>query len=99
MTGDGGFLVEEFLDAVSAQLDRTQDSLAPRRRAPAHVALRDFTIDLKVFVSMDPRGHVRLRSAAPGETGASAMKLDFTTITRPMVEENTVSLVKPRLRR
>jgi hypothetical protein len=93
MTGEAGFLVEEFLDAVSAQLDRTQDSLAAKAKVrPLMFALRNFVIDLQVFVSMDTSGNVRLRSAAPGETGASTMKLDFTTITRPMVEENTVSL-------
>jgi hypothetical protein len=43
---------------------------------------------------MDTSGNVRLRSAAPGESGASALKLEFTTITRPMVEENTVSLAQ-----
>jgi hypothetical protein len=93
MTGDGGFLVEDFLDAVSAQLDRTQDALAAKAKVrPLMFALRNFAIDLQVFVSMGADGNVRLRSAAPGETGASTLKLDFTTITRPMVEENTVSL-------
>jgi hypothetical protein len=55
-------------------------------------ALRDFAVDLQVFVSMGADGNIRLRSAAPGETGASTLKLEFTTITRPMIEENTVSL-------
>lgn len=92
MTG-GGFLVEEFLEAVSAQLDRTQDALAAKAKVrPMTFALRDFAIDLQVFVSMDGDGNIRLRSAAPGETGSSTLKLDFTTITRPMIEENTVSL-------
>jgi hypothetical protein len=93
MIGDGGFLVEDFLEAVSAQLDRTQDSLAAKAKVrPMTFALRDFAIDLQVFVSLDSDGNVRLRSAAPGETGSSTLKLDFTTITRPMIEENTVSL-------
>jgi len=90
---EAGFLVEDFLDAVSAQLDRTQDALAAKAKVrPMTFALRQFAIDLQVFVSMGPDGNVRLRSAAPGETGASTLKLDFTTITRPMIEENTVSL-------
>jgi hypothetical protein len=93
MIADGGFLVEEFLEAVSAQLDRTQDALAAKAKVrPMTFALRDFAIDLQVFVSMDGEGNIRLRSAAPGESGASTLKLDFTTITRPMIEENTVSL-------
>jgi hypothetical protein len=93
MTGDGGFLVEDFLDAVSAQLDRAQDALAAKAKVrPLMFALRNFAVDLQVFVMMDADGNVRLRSAAPGETGASTLKVDFTTITRQMVEENTVSL-------
>ena len=32
MNGEAGFLVEDFLDAVSAQLDRTQDALAAIER-------------------------------------------------------------------
>jgi hypothetical protein len=93
MNGDGGFLVEEFLDAVSAQLDRAQDALAAKAKVrPMTFALRDFAIDLQVFVTMDESGNVRLRSAAAGESGSSTLKLDFTTITRPMIEENTVSL-------
>lgn len=93
MTGDGGFLVEDFLDAVSAQLDRTQDALAAKAKVrPLMFALRTFSVDLQVFVTMGNDGNVRLRSAQPGETGSSTLKLDFTTITRPMVEENTVSL-------
>ena len=92
MTGDGGFLVEEFLDAVSAQLDRTQDALAAKAKVrPLMFALRTFSVDLQVFVTMGDNGTVRLRSAQPGETGSSTLKLEFTTITRPMVEENTVS--------
>lgn len=93
MIGDAGFLVEDFLQAVSAQLDRTQDALAAKAKVrPMTFALRDFAIDLQVFVSMDGDGNIRLRSAAPGETGSSMLKLGFTTITRPMIEENTVSL-------
>jgi hypothetical protein len=93
MNGDGGFLVEEFLDAISAQLDRAQDALAAKAKVrPMTFALRNFAIDLQVFVGVDGIGNVRLRSAAPGETGSSTLKLDFTTITRPMIEENTVSL-------
>jgi hypothetical protein len=94
MNGDaGGFLVEDFLDAVSAQLDRTQDALAAKAKVrPLMFALRTFSVDLQVFVSLDTDGNVRLRSAAAGEVGASTLKLDFTTVTRPMVEENTVSL-------
>lgn len=93
MTGDSGFLVDEFLDAVTSQLDRTQDALAAKGRVrPLVFALRNFRIQLQVFVSMGDDGNIRLRSAAPGETGSSTLDLEFTTITRAMIEENTISL-------
>jgi hypothetical protein len=93
MSGDGGFLVDEFLDAVTSQLDRTQDALAAKGRVrPLVFALRNFRIQLQVFVSMSDDGNLRLRSAAAGETGASTLDLEFTTITRAMIEENTISL-------
>lgn len=97
MAPDGGFLVEEFINAIAAQLDRVQDALRLKAvNRPLTYALRDFALDLQVFVGMDGEGNVRFRSSAPNETGASTIRLGFTTITRPMIEENTVSLAMTR---
>jgi len=91
--GDGGFLVEDFLEAIASQLDRTQDALRLKAAVrPLTYALKDFQLELKVFVSMDADGNVRFRGAGPNEDGASTVQFGFTTITRPMIEENTVSL-------
>lgn len=92
MTRESSFLVEEFLAAIASQLDRTQDTLALKAvNRPLTYAIKDFNLDLKVFVEMDPHGQVRLRSPAPNESGASTISIGFTTITRPMIQENTVS--------
>ncbi len=89
----GSFLVEDFLDAITAQLDQAQDALALKaRNRPLTYAVKDFAMELKVFVEMTPQGKVMLRPAGPQEEGASRIELGFTTITRPMIEENTVSL-------
>lgn len=97
MGRESSFLVEDFLAAIASQLDRTQDALALKAvNRPLTYAIRDFTMELKVFIDMDPAGHVRLRSPAPGETGASTINIGFTTITRPMIEENTVSVEMTR---
>lgn len=87
------FPVEEFLQALTSQLDRAQDSLAVKVRAgrPLTWALKDLTLDLRVFVEVDARGRVLMRSAAPNEEGASTIHLNLTTITRPVAEENTWS--------
>jgi hypothetical protein len=97
MVGEGSFLVEEFLDAIASQLDRTQDALAFKAvNRPLTYAIKDFNLQLQVFVEMDGDGKVRLRSSGPNETGASTISIGFTTITRPMIEENTVALATTR---
>jgi hypothetical protein len=93
--------IVEFVQALTAQLDRAQDSLALKVRAgrPLTWALKDVAIDLKVFLEMDAAGQVLLRTAGPNEESASSFHFDFTTITRPMVEENSLSFqddVDPR---
>jgi hypothetical protein len=67
---------------------------------PLTYAIRDFSLELKAYVEMDGEGDVRLRSAAPNDTGSSTVHIGFTTITRPMIDENTVPLTlaaAPRL--
>ncbi len=85
--------IEDFLEAITAQLDKTQDALRMKAvNRPLTFALKDFNIDLSVFVEMDADGLVRLRPSGPNETGASSLHIGFTTITRPMIEENTISM-------
>jgi hypothetical protein len=88
------FPVEEFVQALSAQLDRAQDALALKARTgrPLTFAIKDLSIDLRVFWESDPNGRVLVRHAGPNEDGASTVHLNFTTITREMVEENTFSM-------
>jgi hypothetical protein len=89
-----GIPVEEFVQTLTAQLDRAQDALALKARTgrPLTFALKDLSIDLRVFWETDARGRLVMRHAGPNEEAASTVKLGFTTITRSMVEENTVSL-------
>lgn len=92
--GGRAFPVEEFVQALSAQLDRAQDGLALKARTgrPLTFAIKDLSIELKVFWESDPGGRVLVRHAGPNEEGASTVHLNFTTITKEMVEENTFSL-------
>ncbi len=85
--------IEDFLEAITAQLDKTQDSLRMKAvNRPMTFAIKDFNIDLSVFVEIDRDGIVRLRPSGPNEVGASIIKIGLTTITRPMIEENTISM-------
>ncbi|MFV0385047.1 hypothetical protein [Paracoccus sp. (in: a-proteobacteria)] len=93
MSPAGGYPIEEFLEAITAQLDQTQDALRLKAvNRPLTFALKDFNVDLKVFVEMDMDGRVTFRPAAPNEEGASTVSIGFTTITRPAIEENTISM-------
>jgi hypothetical protein len=87
--------VEEFLQAIGEQLDLAQDALAVKARTgrPLTWALRELKLDLHVFIELDDQGRLTWRSAGPNEGGASTVHLEFTTITRPMIEENTWSLL------
>ncbi len=85
--------IEDFLEAITAQLDKTQDALRLKSvNRPLTFALKDFNLDLQVFVEMDELGQIMFRPGRPDEQGASTVNIGFTTITRPMIEENTVSL-------
>jgi hypothetical protein len=87
--------VDEFLQALTAQLDRAQDALALKVRGterPLTWALKDLAIELRVFVEVTDQGKVIWRNAGPGEDGASTVHLSLTTITRPMVEENSFQI-------
>jgi hypothetical protein len=88
------FPVEEFVQALSAQLDLAQDALALKARTgrPLTFALKDLNVELKVFWEMQADGRLLLRQAGPNEANASSVSLSFTTITRAMVEENTLSM-------
>lgn len=93
MSSGASYPIEEFLEAITAQLDQTQDALRLKAvNRPLTFALKDFNVDLKVFVEMDIEGRVAFRPAAPNEEGASTVSIGFTTITRPMIEENTISM-------
>ncbi len=95
MSADSSYPVQDFLEALTAQLDRTQDALRLKAvNRPLTYAIRDFSLSLQVFVEMDDDGQVRFRSSGPSESGASTVSIGFTTITRPMIEENTINLTE-----
>jgi len=94
---EGSFPVEDFITAITSQLDRVQDSLRVKAvNRPLTYALKDLALELKVFVEMDQQGKVRFRTSGPNEAGASTVNLGFTTITKPMIEENTITMAATR---
>jgi hypothetical protein len=90
---DAGLPIEHFIQAITSQLDRAQAALALKARAglPLTFAVKDLTIDLRA--QMEIVGSVvHIRPAAPSEPEASTVRLQLTTVTRPMIEENAVQL-------
>jgi hypothetical protein len=93
MVQPGSFPIEDFLEAITSQLDKTQDALRLKAvNRPLTFALKDFELNLKVFVEMDQDGQIRFRPGGINETGTSTVTIGFTTITRSMIDENTISL-------
>jgi hypothetical protein len=89
--GNGGLPLENFIQALTSQLDRAQSTMALKARAglPLTFAVKDISLDLRTHVDMVD-AVVRIRPAEPGENDASTLHLTLTTITRPMIEENTL---------
>jgi hypothetical protein len=88
-----GLPIEQFIQALTSQLDRAQTALALKARAglPLTFAVKDLTLDLRAVVEMSG-SVVRIRPAGPGETESSTLRVALTTITRPQIEENTQRL-------
>jgi hypothetical protein len=89
-SGDPGLPIEQFIQALTSQLDRAQSALALKARAglPLTFAVKDLTLDLRAHVDVSG-SVVRIRPAGPGERDASTLHVSLTTITKPMIEENT----------
>jgi hypothetical protein len=89
---DSGLPVEQFIQALTSQLDRAQDAMALKAHVrPLTFAVKDLTLDLRAHFAMSGSA-VHILPAGPGDTGASTLHLALTSITRPMMEENTPHL-------
>lgn len=93
MTDGEGLPLEHFIQALTSQLDRAQQAMALKARAglPLTFAVKDLTLDLRTHVEMTG-SVVRIRPAGPGDRDSSTLHLAVTTITKPMIEENTPTI-------
>ena len=91
---DAAIPLENFIQAVQAQLDRAQTAMTLKARnlnMPLTFAIKDISLDLRAHVEFS-RSEIRIRPAGSSETEASVFHLVFAAITRPMIEENAVTL-------
>ncbi|MGN6153613.1 MAG: hypothetical protein ACTHOH_16650 [Lysobacteraceae bacterium] len=89
---DAGIPFDLFIQSLTEQLDKAQASMAIKARLgklPLTFAVKEVSLDLRAFVQLVD-DDVYLRPAGPGETEASSIKLQLTTITKPMIDENAV---------
>ncbi len=89
---DAGVPFDLFIQALTEQLDKAQAGMAIKARLgklPLTFAVKEISLDLRAFVQILD-DDIYLRPAGPGETEASSIKLQLTTITKPMIEENAV---------
>lgn len=86
-----GVPIEVFIQALQSQLDRAQTAMALKARnlnLPLTFAVKDISLDLRAHVEV-VKNEIIIRPAGPGDAEASTLRFSLTTITRPMIEENT----------
>jgi hypothetical protein len=91
---DAAVPIEDFVQALQAQLDRAQRAMHTKARnlnLPLTFAVKDIAIDLRTHVEV-VRNQVRVRPAGPSDHDASVLHLTLTTVTRPMIEENAFAM-------
>lgn len=91
---DGAVPIEDFVQALQAQLDRAQRAMAIKAKnlnLPLTFAVKDIAIDLRTHVEVI-KNQVRVRPAGPTDHDASLLHLTLTTVTRPMIEENAFAM-------
>lgn len=95
---DAGVPFDLFIQALTEQLDKAQASMAIKARLgklPLTFAVKELSLDLRAFVQIID-DDLYLRPAGPGESEASSIKLQLTTITKPMIDENSVDFSAER---
>jgi hypothetical protein len=91
---DAALPIEDFVQALQAQLDRAQRAMHTKARnlnLPLTFAVKDISIDLRTHVEV-VKNQVRVRPAGPSDHDASLLHLTLTTVTRPMIEENAFAM-------
>jgi hypothetical protein len=86
--------LEDFIQAVQSQLDTAQTRMslkAQNDKLPLTFAIRDIAMDLKAHVELAD-GEVRIRPAQPQDKDTTVLRIGFTAITKPMIEENAIQL-------
>lgn len=91
--GSSAWDLQAFVGALAQQLDQTMDDLRVKSLSrPMTFGVRDVELDLKVFPQYDDAGGLVFRNAQADEQNASELRLQLSTITRPVIDQSTRDL-------
>jgi len=86
--GNSEWRLGDFLNAVTAEVDRAQDALSLKSFARGmSMSLQGLSLDLAVQVRVDDRGQPLFRSAEPGEPCATILKLQLREAPENQLED------------
>ncbi|MBD1865418.1 IPT/TIG domain-containing protein [Trichocoleus desertorum] len=85
--------LSELIQVITAELDQAQDTLILKsQNRRLSMMVNQLNLDLQVDVRRDPNGHLMFRTVAPGQTGATVLKLGFTPALDTQVQETRKSV-------
>lgn len=89
MTGNSAWRLEDFVDSLVVELDKTRETLAVKAiNKPLSYSVKEVALDVNAFPSYDGE-RVRFLTAQPGEEGASRLTIQLGSITDQQVRAST----------
>ncbi len=89
MTENTAWELEDFVDSLVVQLDKTRETLAVKAiNKPLSYTVKEMALDLNIFPSYDG-DQVRFVTAQPGQQGASKVTIQLGSITDQQVRATT----------
>ena len=89
MAENTAWQLEDFVDSLVVELDKTRETLAIKAiNKPLTYTVKDLALDLNIFPSYDG-DQVRFITAQPGQEGASKVSIQLSSITDQQVRATT----------
>lgn len=89
MNENAAWRLEDFVDSLVVELDKTRETLAIKAiNKPLSYSVKEVALDVNAFPSFDGT-HVRFLAAQPGQDGASKLTIQLNSITDQQVRATT----------
>lgn len=89
MSDNGSWRLEDFVDSLVVELDKTRETLAVKAiNKPLSYSVKEVALDVNAFPTY-AEGSVRFTTAQPGEAGASKISIQLNSITDQQVRAST----------